>query len=81
LRLRIIIILIGVIVVGTVAAAFAAGGDSTRRNPDAVVAAFYPLAFAAERVGGPSVQVSNLTPAGAEPHDLELTPDDVAKVK
>ena len=39
-----------------------------------VVGAFYPVAYAAERVGGTRVQVTNLTPAGAEPHDLELTP-------
>jgi len=46
-----------------------------------VVAAFYPLAFAAEQVGGSSVEVENLTPAGAEPHDLELTPGDVRDVQ
>lgn len=40
-----------------------------------VVASFYPLAEAAIRVGGDEVDVTNLTPAGAEPHDLELTPD------
>jgi zinc transport system substrate-binding protein len=39
-----------------------------------VAAAFYPLAYAAERVGGADVQVKNLTPPGAEPHDFELTP-------
>jgi zinc transport system substrate-binding protein len=39
-----------------------------------VVGAFYPVAYAAQRVGGARVQVTNLTPAGAEPHDLELTP-------
>lgn len=42
-----------------------------------VVAAFYPVAYAAERVGGDRVAVTNLTPAGAEPHDLELTPKQV----
>ena len=42
-----------------------------------VVASFYPLAYAAERVGGDRVQVANLTPAGAEPHDLELTPKQI----
>jgi zinc transport system substrate-binding protein len=42
-----------------------------------VVAAFYPLAFAASAVGGRYVDVSNLTPPGVEPHDLELTPDEV----
>lgn len=40
----------------------------------AVVAAFYPLEFAARQVGGTHVEVSALTPPGAEPHDLELTP-------
>lgn len=42
-----------------------------------VVASFYPVAFAAERVGGPEVEVEDLTPAGAEAHDLELTSDQV----
>lgn len=38
-----------------------------------VVASFYPLAFVVEEVGGDLVDVENLTPPGAEPHDLELT--------
>jgi zinc transport system substrate-binding protein len=45
-----------------------------------VVASFYPLAFAAERVGGAGVFVRNLTPPGVEPHDLELTPDDLEAI-
>ena len=52
-------------------------------NPDAtiqVVASFYPLQWVTERVGGDVVSVRNLTPTGAEPHDLELTPKDVAKI-
>lgn len=48
-----------------------AGGRPDRTQ---VVASFYPLAEAAERIGGDRVRVANLTPAGAEPHDLELTP-------
>src|SRR5215210_1161337 len=46
-----------------------------------VVAAFYPLAYAAARVGGPSIDVTNLTPPGAEPHDVELTPREVAELQ
>jgi zinc transport system substrate-binding protein len=46
-----------------------------------VVAAFYPLAYAAERLGGPGFDVTNLTPPGAEPHDLELTPQEVARIQ
>jgi zinc transport system substrate-binding protein len=42
-----------------------------------VVAAFYPLQFVAERVGGDVVTVTNLTKPGAEPHDLELAPQDL----
>ncbi|MCF2530590.1 metal ABC transporter substrate-binding protein [Yinghuangia soli] len=45
-----------------------------------VVAAFYPLKFVAQQVGGPDVKVSSLTKAGAEPHDLELNPKQVAAV-
>ena len=43
-----------------------------------VEASFYPLQWVAEQVGGSEVTVANLTASGAEPHDLELTPRDVA---
>jgi zinc transport system substrate-binding protein len=46
-----------------------------------VVAAFYPLAFAAQRIGDGRVSVTNLTPPGSEPHDIELTPQDVARIQ
>ena len=39
-----------------------------------VLASFYPLQFAAQEIGGDRVAVSSLTPPGAEPHDLELSP-------
>jgi zinc transport system substrate-binding protein len=45
-----------------------------------VVASFYPLQFAAEQIGGSHVAVSSLTRPGAEPHDIELTTHDVARV-
>jgi zinc transport system substrate-binding protein len=46
-----------------------------------VVAAFYPVAFATEQIGGNTVHVDNLTPAGAEPHDVELSPRNVGAVR
>ncbi|MDQ4133373.1 MAG: metal ABC transporter substrate-binding protein [Actinomycetota bacterium] len=46
-------------------------------GPVAVVASFYPLAEVARQVGGDHVRVTDLTPPGAEPHDLELTSDQV----
>ncbi len=45
-----------------------------------VVAGFYPLQWIAEEVGGDRVQVTSLTPPGAEAHDLELAPRDVGAV-
>ncbi|MEU5948389.1 metal ABC transporter substrate-binding protein [Micromonospora sp. NPDC047465] len=55
----------------------AAGTDPQRVD---VVAAFYPLQFVAERIGGDAVKVTNLAKPGAEPHDLELNPGQVGDV-
>lgn len=44
----------------------------------AVTVGFYPYEFVAERIGGDDVEVTNLTSPGAEPHDLELSPHQVA---
>lgn len=52
----------------------ASGAGSLRPS---VVAAFYPLQYAAERVGGDDVTVESLTPSGVEPHDLELSSSQV----
>ncbi|QFG70113.1 zinc ABC transporter substrate-binding protein [Ornithinimicrobium pratense] len=46
----------------------------------AVVAAFYPLAYAVERVAGDRVELTTLTAPGADPHTLELSPGDVRTV-
>jgi zinc transport system substrate-binding protein len=67
-----------------IAVAFLAGcgssGSTAGSSRDTVVAAFYPIAYAVEQIAGDKVDVRNLTPAGAEPHDLELTPRDVRDV-
>jgi zinc transport system substrate-binding protein len=55
-------------------------GSQEAGSDDDVVAAFYPIAYAAERVS-PQANVENLTPAGAEPHDLELSARDVERVE
>ena len=57
------------------------GGSATDDGRTDVVAAFYPLAYAAEQIGGDRVSVVDLTPPGAEPHDLELTAGDVKVVQ
>ncbi len=55
-------------------------GGSLEGGRVAVSAAFYPLAFVAERVGGDAVEVTQLTEPGAEPHDLELSVGETAEV-
>ncbi|GAA4979311.1 zinc ABC transporter substrate-binding protein [Yinghuangia aomiensis] len=55
-------------------------GSTTGSGSVRVVAAFYPLKFVAQQVGGPEVRVTNLTKPGAEPHELELQPKQVAAV-
>jgi zinc transport system substrate-binding protein len=57
------------------------GGSSSGSGHEDVVAGFYPLAFAAEEIAESSAEVTNLTPPGTEPHDLELSPRDVADVQ
>jgi zinc transport system substrate-binding protein len=76
---RIVLVLISVL-----AATVACGGESGssgEAEKTSVVAAFYPLAWAAERVGGDDVEVWNVTKPGAEPHDVELTPRDVERIR
>lgn len=40
----------------------------------------YPLQFIAERVAGEAASVTNVAPAGTEPHDLELSPSAVTSI-
>jgi zinc transport system substrate-binding protein len=56
-------------------------GGAAATSGVTVVAAFYPLAWVAEQVGGSRVHVVDLTPSGAEPHDLELTPGDTRAIQ
>lgn len=68
----------------TAAAALTACGSSSASDTAApgepldVAVGFYPYQFVTERVGGPDVSVTNLTKPGGEPHDLELSPQQVA---
>lgn len=64
-------VLVALVVAGTTFAA-RQGSDGTARDGTLqVVASYYPLYEFARHVGGDKVQVSSITPAGAEPHDYE----------
>jgi zinc transport system substrate-binding protein len=71
-----------VLACGLVAAASGcAGAGAGLPAGQRVVAGFYPLAFAARQVGGSRLEVDDLTPPGVEPHDLEVSPGDVQRIR
>lgn len=57
----------------------ACGSGSTRTDPSLAVASFFPLA-ATLRALDPALDVVDLTPPGAEPHDLELTTSEMDQI-
>ncbi|WP_354380176.1 metal ABC transporter substrate-binding protein [Streptomyces sp. PvR034] len=56
----------------------AAGTDKDGRL--SVMASFYPMQFLAEQIGKDHVKVDSLTKPGVEPHDLEITPQQTARL-
>ena len=75
---RIVLILVLLAPLAVTGCGGEAGAEDGRTE---VVAGFYPLAFAAQEIGGDRADVANLTPAGAEPHDVELSVRDVERVR
>lgn len=61
-------------------ASVACARETTDDGTMRVVTVVYPLEEAVTRIGGDRVTVTNLTPPGVEPHDLELTPDDLERI-
>lgn len=64
----------------TLPALLAGCGSTAAADDDTVqvLASFYPLQMVAQEVGGDRVSVESLTPPGAEPHDVELSPAQVS---
>lgn len=58
----------------------ACGSGSGSAAESAVVTSFYPLQFAVQQITGGAVPVTVLTKPGTEPHDLELAPQDIARM-
>ncbi|MEU6892073.1 zinc ABC transporter substrate-binding protein [Streptomyces sp. NPDC046557] len=58
--------------------AAAEGGDKNGKLD--VMASFYPLQYLAEQIGKDHVKVDTLTKPGVEPHDLEITPKQTARL-
>ncbi|MFT4226628.1 metal ABC transporter substrate-binding protein [Micropruina sp.] len=69
----------------SITAGCSAGTPSTSSGPEGatqlkVTAAFYPFEYVAQQVGKDLVTITDLTQPGAEPHDLELSPKQVAGI-
>lgn len=76
-------LVLGVVVIGLVTLAIKNNGgtpEASSSKPQ-VVASFYPLYFFASQIAGDKADVTNITPAGAEPHDYEPTAQDVARIE
>lgn len=73
---------LGAAILTTVLAAAGCGASSPEGEGGrpSVVTSFYPIQFATERIAGGALDVSVLTKPGAEPHDLEITPQDLARM-
>lgn len=82
-KIKLISLLVGgVILVGMGFIYFRNSKDMvTMNNRIGVTTSFYPIHFLVSEIGGDFVSVDNLTPAGSEPHDYELTAQDVIKIK
>ena len=69
------------VLLGTAACGGQSDPAADAQEPLEVTVGFYPYEFVAERVGGNDVGVTNLTAPGGEPHDLELSPRQVAELQ
>ena len=56
------------------------GACSSRAAKDQVVTTVYPVEFLTARIADGTLPVKNLVAAGAEPHDLELSPRQVDEI-
>ena len=74
-----------VMVMGILAVALL-GAGRTKKTLDvsgklSVTASFYPLYFFAGEIGGDHADVVNIIPAGVEPHEYELAPQDIVRIE
>jgi len=73
--------LIAVFIFGGLYIAYKHETITNDQNKLQVTASFYPYYFFASRIGGNKAQVTNITPAGGEPHDYEPSSGDIVKIE
>ncbi len=75
---------LAIVIIIIFAAVKLGGGNSStgaKSGKLAVSASFYPLYFFSSEIGGDRAEVTNITPAAAEPHDYEPTAADIARIE
>lgn len=79
---RILIVLIATcVVVLLVATSYTSHKKQNTSKQITVTTSFYPLFYFAQYIGGSHIHVTNITPAGAEPHDYEPTSADIIAIE
>lgn len=74
-------VLLAAMIAGTVAGCSnPSAGHGGPNGTLGVVTSFYPIEYAVQQIGGSHVSVTSLTKPGAEPHDIELSPQQVATI-
>lgn len=56
------------------------GSGSAPSGRVRIVTDMYPTTYAAQQVAGDAVDIVQLVPSGVEPHDFELTPDQIVQI-
>ena len=75
------LLILGLLIIGSFSLFGNKKNGIVSNNQIKVVASFYPLYFFTSQIAGDKAIVSNITPAGAEPHDYEPTARDIANVE
>ncbi len=80
-----IITVLAIILLGTISIYFLGRGNSNRTQTTLskvkVTTSFYPLYYFTSQIGGDKIDIVNITPAGAEPHDYDPSTKDIAKIE
>ena len=77
-----LIIILGILVLAFAAILLSNFGSAKKVSDGKlqITASFYPMYFFASRIGGDKANVTNITPAAAEPHDYEPTTQQIVKI-
>lgn len=68
------------VILGLLLCLIVSGCSPSQHSSRSIVTSFYPLEYVTHQIAGDDFDVINVTPVGAEPHDLELSPRTTEKI-